>query len=67
MRLLDHVSRPHDDGHTYPGHYEMQAELRRSGAARCFYLVDNLRVSFFECACPEYGVLRLAAFQREAP
>lgn len=50
-----------------PGHYEMQAELKRSGAARCFYLVGNLRVSFFVCACPEYGVLQLAAFQREAP
>jgi hypothetical protein len=48
-----------------PGHSRMQAELRRSGSARCYYLSGSQRVSFTVSACPEYGMLQLRAFQPE--
>ena len=47
-----------------PGHYGMQTELRKAGSARCSYDSGDARVFFIVRACPEYGVLQLADFQR---
>ena len=50
-----------------PGDYKMQLRLRESGSARCYYIAKNQRIFFTVCACPQNGVLQLAAFQREEP
>jgi hypothetical protein len=47
------------------GHYRMQTDLKAVGSVRCSYLAQDRRVSFTVCACPEYGVLQLAAFRME--
>ncbi len=50
-----------------PGDYKMQLRLRESGSARSYYIAKNQRIFFTVCACPQNGVLQLAAFQREEP
>jgi hypothetical protein len=45
------------------GHHNMQVQLKQTGAARCAYVANNKRISFTVRACPQYGVLELAAFQ----
>jgi hypothetical protein len=43
----------------------MQTDLKAVGSVRCSYVAQDRRVSFTVCACPEYGVLQLAAFRME--
>jgi hypothetical protein len=57
---------------TYPyepyrglGHYNLQMELTRSKAPRCFYQTQEQRVWFCVIACPSYGMLFLASFEVE--
>ena len=51
--------------HRGVGHYRMQTDLRAAGSVRCHYVAQDRMVSFAVCACPEHGVLRLAAFRFE--
>jgi len=50
-----------------PGHYNLQAELRRSGSARCTYVGPEGRVSIIVRGCPEYRVRSLTAFPVAKP
>lgn len=45
------------------GHHEMQMQRRAGNSPRCYYDVDDVRVSFNVCDCPEYGVLELCDFE----
>ena len=46
------------------GHYEMHKLLRAGGAPRCWYDIEEFRISFTVGAFPEYSLLDLHDFDR---
>jgi hypothetical protein len=48
------------------GHFSMHQELRATGTARCTCAGPEGRMTFLVRACPEYGVLVLDDFTRDA-
>ncbi|MGO8930820.1 MAG: hypothetical protein ACLQU3_28515 [Limisphaerales bacterium] len=46
------------------GHFQMQAALKETGSAPCYFKRANRKVSFRVIDCPKYGILRIRELAR---